>query len=47
LIILQTLRGHQSLETTMIDTHLMKKPSIAVTTPLDRLDRMECASGVS
>ena len=29
--------GHQSLETTMIYTHLMCRPSIAVTSPLDRL----------
>ncbi len=34
---LQTLLGHASLETTMIYTHLMQRPSIAVTSPLDRL----------
>ena len=33
----QALLGHQSLQTTMIDTHLMHKPVIAVTSPLDRL----------
>lgn len=33
----QTLLGHQSLDTTMIYTHLMSRPSIAVTSPLDRL----------
>jgi site-specific recombinase XerC len=33
----QTLLGHQRLETTMIYTHVMNKPAIAVTSPLDRL----------
>src|SRR5207248_3986725 len=33
----QTLLGHASLKTTMIYTHVMNKPSIAVTSPLDRL----------
>ncbi len=33
----QTLLGHASLKTTMIYTHVMTKPSIAVTSPLDRL----------
>ncbi len=33
----QTLLGHSSLKTTMIETHVMSKPSIAVTSPLDRL----------
>jgi integron integrase len=33
----QTLLGHERLETTMIYTHVMNKPSIAVTSPLDRL----------
>ena len=33
----QTLLGHKSLETTMIYTHVMNKPAIAVRSPLDRL----------
>lgn len=33
----QTLLGHERLETTMIYTHVMNKPAIAVTSPLDRL----------
>ena len=33
----QTLLGHASLETTMIYTHVINKPAIAVASPLDRL----------
>lgn len=33
----QTLLGHASVKTTMIYTHVMNKPAIAVTSPLDRL----------
>jgi integron integrase len=33
----QTLLGHRRLETTMIYTHVMNKPAIAVTSPIDRL----------
>ena len=33
----QQLLGHESVETTMLYTHLMNKPAIAVTSPLDRL----------
>jgi integron integrase len=33
----QTLLGHERLETTMIYTHVMNKPAVAVTSPLDRL----------
>ena len=34
---LQTLLGHAALKTTMIYTHVMNRPAIAVTSPLDRL----------
>lgn len=33
----QTLLGHASLRTTMVYVHVMNKPSVAVTSPLDRL----------
>ncbi|MGH7179329.1 MAG: integron integrase [Tepidisphaeraceae bacterium] len=33
----QSLLGHASLRTTMIYTHVMNKPAVAVTSPLDRL----------
>jgi integron integrase len=33
----QSLLGHASLETTMIYTHVMNMPAVAVTSPLDRL----------
>jgi integron integrase len=33
----QTLLGHQSLQTTMIYTHVTNRPAVAVTSPLDRL----------
>jgi integrase len=33
----QTLLGHEKLETTMIYTHVMNKPAVAVISPLDRL----------
>ena len=33
----QTLLGHTSLKTTMIYTHVMQKPAVAVVSPLDRL----------
>ena len=33
----QTLLGHSSLKTTMVYTHVMNRPSVAVTSRLDRL----------
>jgi integron integrase len=33
----QTLLGHASLKTTLVYTHVMNKPSVSVTSPLDRL----------
>jgi integron integrase len=33
----QTLLGHERLETTMIYTHVMSRPAVAVSSPLDRL----------
>jgi integrase len=33
----QTLLGHSSRKTTMIYTHVMNKPAVAVTSPIDRL----------
>jgi integrase len=33
----QTLLGHAKLNTTMIYTHVMNRPAVAVTSPLDRL----------
>jgi integron integrase len=46
----QTLLGHERLETTMIYTHVMNKPAIAVSSPLDRLgagplDRLAALAG--
>jgi site-specific recombinase XerD len=34
----QTLLGHRSVETTMIYTHIMNRPAVAVQSPLDRLE---------
>jgi integrase len=34
----QSLLGHASLMTTMIYTHIMQRPAIAVRSPLDAMD---------
>src|SRR5207249_3189826 len=34
----QTLLGHASLKTTMIYTHVMNRPAVAVSSPLERLE---------
>jgi site-specific recombinase XerD len=38
----QTLLGHASLKTTMIYTHVMNRPAVAVQSPLDRLAASPC-----
>ena len=40
----QALLGHASLKTTMIYTHVMNKPAVAVQSPLDRLGSVAGAS---
>ena len=40
----QTLLGDASLKTTMIYVHVMNKPAVAVTRPLDRLSAASLAS---
>jgi integron integrase len=41
----QTLLGHSALKTTMIYTHVMNRPAVAVTSPLDRLPPGTAAAG--
>jgi site-specific recombinase XerD len=36
----QSLLGHESVETTMVYTHVMNKPAVAVRSPLDLLGAM-------
>ena len=36
----QTLLGHASLKTTLVYTHVMNKPAVAMQSPLDRLEAM-------
>jgi hypothetical protein len=33
----QSLLGHEALKTTMIYTHVVRKPGISVRSPLDRM----------
>jgi site-specific recombinase XerD len=33
----QQLLGHETLDTTMIYTHVMNRPAVAVRSPLDRM----------
>jgi integron integrase len=40
----QQLLGHAHLETTMIYAHVMNKPSLAVTSPLDRVTVLQASS---
>ena len=40
----QTLLGHRSLQTTMIYAHVMNRPAIAVTSPIDRLDAIHAST---
>lgn len=41
----QELLGHESVETTQIYTHVMKKPGLGVRSPLDLLDKSREQSG--
>lgn len=43
----QTLLGHASLKTTMIDTHVMNRPAVAVVSPLDRLEHVGSTGGAA
>ena len=43
----QTLLGHASLKKTMIYTHVMNRPALAVTSPLDRLAAMTASIGTA
>ncbi len=38
----QALLGHASVQTTMISTHVMNRPAVAVASPLDRLATASC-----